>query len=94
MPFAEILQPLIWAYAMDTLSLTPTPDFIVLADECKDYYHVFDESYGKVIPPEDPKFGKIKRKIHVLNPGNFSYDFNFTVIFPCRDEVSPSKVDF
>lgn len=39
MPFAEILQPLIWAYAMDSMSLTPTPDYLVLADECKDYYH-------------------------------------------------------
>ncbi len=31
-----------WAYAMDTLSLLPQPDFLILADECSDYHHSFD----------------------------------------------------
>ena len=33
-----------WAYAMDTLSLTPHPDFLILADECSDYHYSFDLS--------------------------------------------------
>ena len=42
MPLPQIVQPVTWAYAMDTLALTPHPDFLVLADECSDYHYTFD----------------------------------------------------
>ena len=41
-PLPQIVQPVMWAYAMDTLSILPQPDFLVLADECGDYHHSFD----------------------------------------------------
>jgi len=28
-----------WSYAMDCMNLTPEPDYLVLADECQDYYY-------------------------------------------------------
>ena len=49
-----------WAYATDVLNLTPSPDFLILADECQDYYHAIDDDE--------------KRVCHVMNPGNFAND--------------------
>ncbi len=46
-----------WSYAMDTLNLTQ-PDYLVLADECQDYYF--------------PIVANDNKTYHVLNPGNFS----------------------
>jgi hypothetical protein len=72
-----------WCYATDSLNITPAPDFLVLADECYDYHYEMrsqENSDSKVC--------------HVLNPGNFSHDQSFTVIYPHSGIVQPSKVDF
>ena len=39
LPLPQIVQPTMWSYAMDCLNLTPEPDYLVLADECADYYY-------------------------------------------------------
>jgi len=41
-PLPQIVQPVMWAWALDSLSITPEPDFLVLADECHDWYHQVD----------------------------------------------------
>jgi hypothetical protein len=65
---------------MDTLNLTPEPDFLVLADECKDYYYP--------VPLTEMNPDEEKQKVcHVLNPGNFSSDFSFTIVFPLSETV-------
>lgn len=39
LPLPNLVQPLMWSHAMDTLNITPEPDYLVLADECKDFYY-------------------------------------------------------
>ena len=39
MPLAQIIQPVLWSFAVDCLNITPEPDFLVLADEYDDYHH-------------------------------------------------------
>jgi len=89
-----------WAYAMDTLALVPHPDFLVLADECSDYHHSFDlsdefssepASHENVAMRDD---GEPKKTCDVVNPGNFSYDLSFLVLYPSNAEepVQLSKV--
>jgi hypothetical protein len=60
LPLPQIIQPVMWAYATDVLNLTPSPDFLILADECQDYYHAIDDDERRVC--------------HVMNPGNFAND--------------------
>ena len=82
MPLPSIVQPVMWSYAFDCLNLSPEPDFLIMADECKDYsYRVPLE---EVPPGED--VGKAKT-CHVVNPGNFGADGTFTVIYPGNDSV-------
>ena len=38
LPIPQIVQPIMWAYG-DVFHLTPHPDYLVLADDCQDYYH-------------------------------------------------------
>ena len=38
MPLAPILQPVMWSYG-DCLHLHPHPDFLILADECEDFFY-------------------------------------------------------
>jgi len=52
-------------YAVDTLNLVPEPDFVVLADDCPDYYHKIPVALEE---GEDDKF------VHVINPGSFAQD--------------------
>lgn len=80
-----------WAYAMDTLSLLPQPDFLILADECSDYHHSFDltdeftSQGGQQVMREntDMKDEEGQPRIcDVVNPGNFSQDQSFLVLYP------------
>ena len=59
------MQPVVWNYAVDTLNLTPEPDYIILADECKDYHH----RIPCTLSGEEEEGCK---HVNVLNPGNFS----------------------
>lgn len=74
-----------WAHAKDCLNLVPHPDFLILADDCIDYYHQ--------IPVETEYKDEPQQTVHVVNPGNFSYDRSFVLLYPEREEVQPSKVD-
>lgn len=80
-----------WAYAMDTLSLTPQPDFLILADECSDYHHSFNladefSSAGKGDVEMRDEDGGQARSCEVINPGNFSHDLSFLALYPCNKE--------
>lgn len=92
-----------WAYAMDTLSILPQPDFLILADDCGDYHHSFDLSdefsnfEAQQPAREDVDMdgeGSAKKTCEVINPGNFSHDLSFLVLYPSnKDEpVQLSKV--
>ena len=75
-----------WSYAMDCMNLTPEPDFLVLADECQDYHYQLPIS-------EATQDGMAEQKTcHVLNPGNFSMDQSFVVIYPFSATIEPSKI--
>lgn len=74
LPLPQIVQPVAWQYAVDTLNLMPEPDFVILADECGDYYHQIPCALNDDV--ED------SRSVHVINPGSFSQDQSFVVIYP------------
>ena len=98
MPIASINQPLIWSHA-DSLHLYPHPDFLVLADECEDYHYTVPVNGHKSTFHDVKKIGnenaeKELETVTVLNPGNFSYDKSFTVIYPLTGEIQPSKIDY
>ena len=38
MPLPTIVQPVLWSYGVDTLNLSPEPDFLILADDSEDSY--------------------------------------------------------
>jgi hypothetical protein len=38
LPITTVVQPIIWGFG-DCLNLLPHPDFLILADDCEDYYH-------------------------------------------------------
>ena len=88
-----------WSYG-DALHLYPHPDFLVLADECEDYYYqipvnghktTFHDA-GQKMGNED---GMEMKCVTVVNPGSFSSDRSFTVIYPTKGEhgeVEPSKI--
>lgn len=67
-----IAQPVMWSYALDVLNITPEPDILILADECKDYHHQFKSKDKKGVT-------------HVLNPGNFAQDQSFCMIYPLKE---------
>ena len=102
LPLPQIVQPVMWAYAMDTLSILPHPDILVLADECADYHHSFDlsdefsahagEPRGDDEMQEDES--NVRRTCEVVNPGNFSHDLSFVALYPNNKEepVQLSKV--
>ena len=91
---------MMWAYALDTLSITPQPDFLILADDCSDYHHCFDMndefSTGEAskenaeMSDDEAK----KKKCSVVNPGNFSHDLSFLALYPNNEDepVQLSKV--
>ena len=96
MPLAPIVQPIMWAYG-DALHLYPHPDFLVLADECEDYhYHIpvngHKTSYHDVSKLGNEDMNDELKTVTVINPGNFGLDRSFTVVYPLRNEVQPSKV--
>lgn len=103
MPLPQIVQPVTWAYSMDTLSIAPQPDFLVLADECADFHHSFDlndefsESAEKsaaggvasAIDTEMLEDDDVDRKrCEVVNPGNFSHDLSFLALYPNSENES------
>ena len=102
MPLPQIVQPVTWAFAMDTLALTPHPDFLILADECSDYHYTFDLgdefSSQPVAAGEDIEMRQDsdapQRACQVINPGNFSQDLSFLVLYPnnASEAVQLSKV--
>ena len=68
LPLPNIVQPVMWTYAFDSLNISPEPDFIVLSDECKDYYHrmpLYEQAPGE-------SSGTAAKTCHIVNPGNFS----------------------
>ena len=86
---------------MDTLSLMPQPDFLILADECNDYHHSFDlkdEFSSRGNTPRDNNEMEDEdgpRKFcEVVNPGNFSHDLSFLALYPCSTDepIQLSKV--
>ena len=90
-----------WAFAMDTLALVPHPDYLILADECSDYHYNFDLSdefsrnRGRA-PGEDVDMdgSATPRSCNVVNPGNFSHDLSFLVLYPSStsEPIQLSKV--
>jgi len=56
--------------------LTPEPDYLILADECNDYYYSIP--LYEISPDEQTQ----QKTCHVLNPGNFSSDRSFVVVYP------------
>ena len=90
MPLAPIIQPIMWSYG-DALHLTPHPDFLVLADECDDYTYTIPVNGHKTTYHDVSKLGnedaqKVKT-VTILNPGNFSKDGSFSVVYPLTNEV-------
>lgn len=87
LPLPQIVQPILWSYGVDTLSLSPEPDFLVLADDAED-------SYSKVSLMELNDLGTKEQEkfVHVVNPGNFAADGSFAVVYPFAGKVEPSKI--
>ena len=71
-----------WSFG-DSLNLVPHPDYLILADDCWDYYHKI---------PVETLDDEPQKLVHVVNPGNFSIEKSFTVIYPATDDVQPSKL--
>ena len=88
---------MLWSYA-DSLHLHPHPDFLVLADEGKDYHYEVPVNGHQTSYQADQKLGNEDdhniKTIHVVNPGNFGSDKSFVVIYPdAKDNcVQPSKI--
>ena len=91
LPLPQIVQPVMWAYALDALSIVPQPDFLVLADECTDFHHSFNlsDEFSTLQPGEniDMDDGEGRAKTcEVVNPGNFSHDLSFLALYPNNAE--------
>lgn len=67
MPLASIVQPVMWSYAAESLNLVPHPDYLILADDCADYYHKIPIDASPTLLKEEPQ-----KHVHVINPGNFA----------------------
>ena len=95
MPLAPIIQPILWSYG-DALHLHPHPDFLILADECSEYNYEVPINDNQSLQDSKPKLLDENmndfQTIHVANPGNFSIDRSFVVIYPLKGVVEPSKV--
>ena len=96
MPLASIVQPIMWSYG-DCLHCYPHPDILVLADECEDYsYNVPVNGHKTTFEQTQSNLGTDKSSdiptVTVVNPGNFSNDRSFMIIYPEDGEVQPSKV--
>ena len=83
-----------WTYG-DTLHLHPHPDYLVLADECEDYSYPVPVNGHKTSFHDISQLGNEDqmglKTVTVVNPGNFSTDRSFSVIYPLKNEVQPSK---
>ena len=89
---------------MDTLALVPHPDYLILADDCSDYHYTFDlsdEFSSQVVTGrediemrQDGDNETPQRTCQVINPGNFSNDLSFLVLYPnnVSEAVQLSKV--
>lgn len=96
LPLSPIVQPVLWPYG-DCLHLYPHPDFLILADECDDYFYQIPVNGHKTTHHDVTKLGNEEnhgklKTVTVVNPGNFGYDTSFCVITPEKNEVQPSKV--
>jgi len=76
-PLPHIVQPLMWSFAKDCLNLVPHPDYLILADDCTDYYHKI---------PVDCFKDEQQKHVNVINPGNFAQEKSFVVLYPKKDE--------
>lgn len=56
MPLSPIVQPVLWPYG-DCLHLYPHPDYLVLADECDDYYYTIPVNGHKTTHHDVTKLG-------------------------------------
>eukprot|EP00353_Schmidingerella_taraikaensis_P010783 CAMPEP_0185569274 /NCGR_PEP_ID=MMETSP0434-20130131/1946_1 /TAXON_ID=626734 ORGANISM="Favella taraikaensis, Strain Fe Narragansett Bay" /NCGR_SAMPLE_ID=MMETSP0434 /ASSEMBLY_ACC=CAM_ASM_000379 /LENGTH=97 /DNA_ID=CAMNT_0028184011 /DNA_START=1897 /DNA_END=2190 /DNA_ORIENTATION=+ len=89
------------------MALVPHPDFLILADECSDYHYSFDladefstgskNQTGPAATRDDVEMhadGATPRTCQVVNPGNFSHDLSFLVLYPnnASEPVQLSKV--
>ena len=72
-----------YGFAKDALNLVPHPDYLILADDCAEYHHEIQVNGHS---DEDQTI------VHVINPGNFSLEKSFVVIYPTTNDVQPSKV--
>jgi hypothetical protein len=80
------------------MSICPTPDYLVLADECKDFYYEIENEMEMKRAQTDVEMAMEgennqavkKETVKVVNPGNFSQDYSFSVIYPFIDMVNPS----
>lgn len=79
---------MLWSYAIDLLNLCPEPDFLILADDAEDSYNVMS-----LQQLNDFALVETERKnVHVVNPGSFTADGSFAVIYPHVGKVEPSKI--
>lgn len=87
LPLPQIVQPIMWSYAVDTMNITPEPDILVLADDTEDFYHAM--SLNELNGKETAGGSKV---IHTVNPGSFAQDGSFAVIYPFTAKIEPSKI--
>lgn len=86
-----------WPYG-DCLHLYPHPDYLILADECDDFFYQIPVNGHKSTYHDVSKLGnedanKDMKTVTVINPGNFGSDRSFCVIYPLKNEVQPSKIE-
>lgn len=85
-PLTPVTQPVIWAYESALQAIQP--DFLILADECKQYSYTF----GRKAADNDQEENVSENTTTVLNPGNFGRDRTFSVLYPVTGEVQLSKI--
>lgn len=79
------------------MHLYPHPDFLVIADECDDFCYQLPVNGHKSTFHDTVKMGNEDNHdeletVTIINPGNFAADRSFTVVYPQKNEVQPSKV--
>jgi hypothetical protein len=90
------VQPVLWSFG-DSLSLYPHPDILILADECDEYHfnvpvNGHKTTFHDVVKLGNENLSKELEVVTVLNPGNFSKDRSFAVVYPLQREVQASSI--
>lgn len=79
-----------YAYG-DCLHLYPHPDFLVLADECDDYFYTIPvDGHNTTVRTDGSLLGNedlTTKFVTIINPGNFGADRSFVVVYPLKNEV-------